>query len=150
MERAAQLKKTGKSVADEQMISSLSMPSAYGYIAARYPSKATPQVLTAAQSIEDVGWYFARAGSFAYRDQSGTPILYTWQAGERTTSLLKAEGYITTGRRDGAVVRQRRGEPDPATVEGLALRLSELRLAGLGREEILKLCQNLLDREGEA
>ncbi len=50
--------------------------------------------------------------------------------------LLKAEGYITTGRRDGAVVRQRRGEPDPATVEGLALRLSELRLAGLGREEI--------------
>lgn len=64
--------------------------------------------------------------------------------------LLKAEGYITTGRRDGAVVRQRRGEPDPATVEGLALRLSELRLAGLGREEILKLCQNLLDREGEA
>ena len=64
--------------------------------------------------------------------------------------VLKAEGYITTGRRDGAVVRQRRGEPDPATVEGLALRLSELRLAGLGREEILKLCQNLLDREGEA
>lgn len=64
--------------------------------------------------------------------------------------LLKTEGYITTGRRDGAVVRQRRGEPDPAMVEGLALRLSELRLAGLGREEILKLCQNLLDREGEA
>lgn len=64
--------------------------------------------------------------------------------------LLKTECYITTGRRDGAVVRQRRGEPDPATVEGLALRLSELRLAGLGREEILKLCQNLLDREGEA
>ena len=64
--------------------------------------------------------------------------------------LLKAEGYITAGRRDGAVVRQRRGEPDPATVEGLALRLSELRLSGLGREEILKLCQNLLDREGEA
>ena len=69
----AQLKKTGKSVADEQMISSLTMPSAYGYIAARYPSKATPQALSAASSIEEVGWYFARAGSFAYRDQSGTP-----------------------------------------------------------------------------
>ena len=90
----AQLKKTGKSVADEQMISSLTMPSAYGYIAARYPSKTTPQVLTAAQSIEDVGWYFARGGSFAYRDQSGTPVLYTWQAGERTTNLQKAEGYM--------------------------------------------------------
>lgn len=63
--------------------------------------------------------------------------------------LLKVEGYITTGRRDGAVVRQRRGEPDPATVEGLALRLSELRLAGMSREEILKLCGGLLDKEGE-
>ena len=31
-----------------------------------------------------------------------------------------------------------------------AARMDELRLAGLGREEILKLCQNLLDREGEA
>lgn len=59
--------------------------------------------------------------------------------------LLKAEGYITTGRRDGAVVRQCRGEPDPATVEGLRLRLSELRLAGMSREEILGLCGRLLE-----
>ena len=47
------------------------------------------------------------------------------------------------------MVRQRPGEPDPATVEGLALRLSELRLAGMSREEILGLCGKLLDKEGE-
>ena len=39
--------------------------------------------------------------------------------------LLKAEGYITTGRRDGAVVRLPAGAPDPRTLEGLRLRLCE-------------------------
>ncbi len=60
---------------------------------------------------------------------------------------LKAEGYITTGRRDGATVRVRGPGADPETVEGLRLRLSELRLAGLEREEILELCRKLLDGE---
>lgn len=63
--------------------------------------------------------------------------------------LLKSEGYITTGRRDGAMVRLPPGGPAPETVEGLRLRLYELRLAGLGREEILELCGKLLDGEGE-
>lgn len=61
--------------------------------------------------------------------------------------LLKAEGYITTGRRDGAVVRLPAGAPDPRILEGLRLRLCELRLAGLGRAEILDLCGRLYDEE---
>ena len=61
--------------------------------------------------------------------------------------LLKAEGYITTGRRDGATVRGPHGGADPETVEGLRLRLCELRLAGMKREEILELCGKLLDEE---
>lgn len=61
--------------------------------------------------------------------------------------LLKSEGYITTRRRDGAVVRLPAGEPDPRTLEGLRLRLCELRLAGLEREEVLELCGKLYDGE---
>lgn len=61
--------------------------------------------------------------------------------------LLKVEGYITTGRRDGAMVRIPGPGAGPETVEGLRLRLCELRLAGMDREEILKLCGKLLDEE---
>lgn len=61
--------------------------------------------------------------------------------------LLKSEGYITTGRRDGATVRLPEGEPHPRTLEGLRLRLCELRLAGLGRDEVLELCGKLYDGE---
>ena len=62
--------------------------------------------------------------------------------------LLKREGYITTDRRSGATVRARAAvPPDRETVEGLRLRLCELRLAGLSREEILKLCETLCDEE---
>ena len=49
--------------------------------------------------------------------------------------LLKTEGYITTG------------APDPRTLEGLRLRLCELRLAGMGRDEVLELCGRLYDGE---
>ena len=61
--------------------------------------------------------------------------------------LLKAEGCITTGRRDGAIVRIPNPGADPETVEGLRLRLCELRLAGMDKEEILELCGKLLDEE---
>ena len=61
--------------------------------------------------------------------------------------LLKAEGYITTGRRDGAVVRLPEAGAEPETLECLRLRLCELRLAGLGRAEILDLCGRLYDEE---
>ncbi|MGM9607791.1 MAG: GntR family transcriptional regulator [Oscillospiraceae bacterium] len=62
--------------------------------------------------------------------------------------MLKQEGYITTDRRSGATVRPRTAaSPDRETVAGLRLRLSELQLAGLSREEILKLCEALIDEE---
>ena len=64
--------------------------------------------------------------------------------------LLKQEGYIHTDRRSGAVVCQpeKASGPRPETIEGLKLRLSELRLAGLGKEEALELCRKLYE-EGE-
>ena len=63
--------------------------------------------------------------------------------------LLKQEGYIHTDRRSGAVVcRREPGRPDRATVEGLRLHLSELRLAGMDREGALALCARLYDEGG--
>lgn len=60
---------------------------------------------------------------------------------------LKSEGYITTGRRDGATVRMPAAEAAPETVEGLRLRLCELRLAGMEKADILELCGKLIDEE---
>ncbi len=64
--------------------------------------------------------------------------------------LLKQEGYIQTDRRSGAVVcpRPTAAGPDPGTVQALRLRLSELRLTGMSRENILELCASLYDEEG--
>lgn len=66
--------------------------------------------------------------------------------------LLKQEGYIRTDRRSGATVCAREGVcgPDTSTVEALRLHLSELRLAGLSREEALALCARLYDEEGRS
>ena len=61
--------------------------------------------------------------------------------------LLKAEGYAATGRREGAVVHLPEGGANPETLEGLRLRICELRLAGLGKEEILELCGKIFDGE---
>ncbi|MBR4862869.1 MAG: GntR family transcriptional regulator [Firmicutes bacterium] len=63
--------------------------------------------------------------------------------------LLKQEGYILTDRRSGAVVAPREdaaGDAVPEeTVEALRLHLSELRLAGMSREDVLNLCERLFD-----
>ena len=61
--------------------------------------------------------------------------------------LLKTEGYITTGRRDGATVRMPAAGAAPKTVESLRLKLCELRLAGMERTDILELCKKLIDEE---
>lgn len=65
--------------------------------------------------------------------------------------LLKQEGYIRTDRRSGTVVcpRGNRGKLEGATLRALRVSLSELRLAGLDREEALALCARLYD-EGES
>lgn len=63
---------------------------------------------------------------------------------------LRQEGYVITDRRSGVMVRGREtGAPavPEETVKGLRLRLCELRLAGLSREEILQLCEKLCDEE---
>ena len=39
--------------------------------------------------------------------------------------------------------------PGPETIDGLRLRICELRLAGLGKDEILALCGKLFDEEVE-
>ena len=64
--------------------------------------------------------------------------------------LLRQEGYITTDRRAGTVVASGKtaAGPQPETIEGLRLRLGELRLAGLSEEEALDLCRKLYE-EGE-
>lgn len=83
----------------------------------------------------------------ALADEAGINMMTV----SKTYQLLKQEGYITTDRRSGAVVLSRRdAAPSPAaeTVEGLRLRLCELRLAGLDRGAILALCNTLLDEEG--
>ena len=65
--------------------------------------------------------------------------------------LLRQEGYITTDRRSGAVVaaRQESAGPRSETLEGLRLRLGELRLAGMGLDEALGLCRKLYE-EGQS
>ena len=61
--------------------------------------------------------------------------------------LLKAEGYITTGRRDGAVVRLPAGAPGPPTPGGPRLRPWGVRMGGKGGGEVLELCGKLYDGE---
>ena len=59
--------------------------------------------------------------------------------------LLKQEGYITADRRSGAAVAARRETAGPTkeTLDGLRLRLGELRLAGMDEEQVLDLCRKL-------
>ena len=61
--------------------------------------------------------------------------------------LLKQEGYIQTDRRSGAVVcpRKESAGPRPETIEGLKLRISELRLAGYSKAQVLDLCRDLYE-----
>ena len=59
--------------------------------------------------------------------------------------LLKQEGYITADRRSGAAVAARREAAGPTkeTLDGLRLRLGELRLAGMDEDEAMVLCRRL-------
>lgn len=61
--------------------------------------------------------------------------------------LLKQEGYINTDRRSGAVIVSRKTEVSipQETIEALRLRISELRLAGMSRDDVISLCQKLYE-----
>ena len=63
--------------------------------------------------------------------------------------ILKQEGYIVTDRRSGArVAAQGKITVSQETIRQLRLRISELRLSGLRKEEILELCNKLYE-EGD-
>jgi len=63
---------------------------------------------------------------------------------------LKQEGYINTDRRSGAVIVSKNKEVSipRETIEALRLRISELRLAGMSREDVINLCRKLYE-EGQ-
>lgn len=64
--------------------------------------------------------------------------------------LLKQEGYINTDRRTGAVIASRKTELSipQETIEALRLYISELRLAGMGQNDVISLCKKLYE-EGQ-
>ena len=82
----------------------------------------------------------------ALAEESGVNMMTVSKAYQ----LLKQEGYLTADRRSGTVVSPRpdRKGPEQATLRALRVSLSELRLAGLSREEALALCGALYDEEG--
>lgn len=65
--------------------------------------------------------------------------------------LLKQEGYIQTDRRSGTVVCGQRvpGQPEESTLRALRVSLSELRLAGLSKEDVIQLIERLYAEGGD-
>ena len=105
------------------------------------------------QQIRDQVVVAVASGQLAPGDKLPTIRTLAEEAGinmmtaSKAYQLLKTEGYITTGRRDGATVRMPAAGAAPKTVEDLRLRLCELRLAGMERADILELCGKLIDEE---
>ena len=81
----------------------------------------------------------------ALAEESGINMMTVLKAYQ----LLKQEGYITTDRRSGATVaRKEMVSVSDATLKALRICVSELRLAGMNKEEIMALCANVYE-EGE-
>jgi len=61
--------------------------------------------------------------------------------------MLKQEGYIIADRRSGAIIAPRRAElpVKPEVIDALRLHISELRLAGMSRDDVLNLCGKLYE-----
>lgn len=63
---------------------------------------------------------------------------------------LKAEGYIVTDRRNGAMVSekfQRTGELSSGQMEELVMVISKARIAGVTKEKFLSLCEELYEKK---
>ncbi len=82
----------------------------------------------------------------ALADEAGVNMMTVSKAYQ----LLKQEGYISTDRRSGTVVSPREGDRSvpEQTMKRLQLALSELRVAGWSREQVLELCRELYEQEG--
>lgn len=82
----------------------------------------------------------------ALADEAGVNMMTVSKAYQ----LLKQEGYISTDRRSGTVVcpRQEGRQVPEQTVKRLKLALSELRVAGWSRAQVLDLCRDLYEQEG--
>ena len=82
----------------------------------------------------------------ALAEESGINVMTVSKA----YNLLKQEGYIITDRRKGATVAQKTGAPQVKedTINALRLHLSELRLAGMTKEQISDLMEGLYKEAG--
>ncbi len=81
----------------------------------------------------------------ALSDESGVNAMTISKAYQ----LMKQEGYISTERRGGAVVSagDKEIKVSKDTVKRLDLCISELRLSGMGEEQIVDLCRRLYREE---
>ena len=82
----------------------------------------------------------------ALAEESGINVMTVSKA----YNLLKQEGYITTDRRKGAVVAPRQGAPavKEETISALRLGISELRLAGMNKAQVMELLEGLCKEAG--
>ena len=82
----------------------------------------------------------------ALAEESGINVMTVSKA----YNLLKQEGYITTDRRKGAAVAQQKDAPQvkDETIAALRLSLSELRLAGMSKEQVTELLESLCKEAG--
>ncbi|MBQ3394036.1 MAG: GntR family transcriptional regulator [Oscillospiraceae bacterium] len=78
----------------------------------------------------------------ALADETGINMMTVSKAYQ----MLKQEGYIVTDRRNGAVIASKKEVSiQPETIGELKLRISELRLAGMSKDDILTLCSDLYE-----
>ena len=82
----------------------------------------------------------------ALAEESGINVMTVSKA----YNLLKQEGYITTDRIKGATVAYKNGIPQikEETINALRLSLSELRLAGMNKQQITELLDTLFEEAG--
>ena len=82
----------------------------------------------------------------ALAEESGINVMTVSKA----YNLLKQEGYIITDRRKGATVAQKTVSPQikEETINALRLHISELRLAGMTKEQISDLLETLYKEAG--
>ena len=79
----------------------------------------------------------------ALADESGINMMTVSKAYQ----LLKQEGYISTDRRSGAVISPHKTELtiSKEALDALRLHISELRLVGMNKDDVLNLCSKLYE-----